>query len=104
MKNFRILAMMIGALLILGSASSAAAQNQKNGKKSAEITFVVSGMDCANCKKKMDAKLPFEKGVKDYKSDLKARTVWFKYDPSKTTPEALKAAVGKTGFKAEEQK
>lgn len=104
MKNFRILAMMIGALLILGSASSAAAQNQKSGKKAAEVTFVVSGMDCANCKKKMDAKLPFEKGVKDYKSDLKTRTVWFKYDPSKTTPEALKAAVDKTGFKAEEQK
>ena len=104
MKSIRIIAVIVSALFILSFTANADAQNKKNDKKSAEITFVVSGMDCANCKKKMDAKLPFEKGVKDYKSDLKARTVWFKYDPSKTTPEALKAAVDKIGFKAEEQK
>ncbi len=72
MKSIRIIAVIVSALFILSFTANADAQNKNKSNKTQEITFVVKGMDCANCKKKMDAKLPFEKGVKDYKSDLKA--------------------------------
>ena len=55
MKSIRIIAVIVSALFILSFTANADAQNKKNDKKSSEITFVVSGMDCANCKKKMDA-------------------------------------------------
>ena len=41
MKSIRIIAVIVSALFILSFTANADAQNKKNDKKSAEITFVV---------------------------------------------------------------
>lgn len=83
-------------------AMSANAQNtKKNVKKDAEVTYSVD-IDCANCVKKLENTLPFVKGVKDLKVSLDKQTVWFKYDSSKTTKDALKKEVEKQGYACKE--
>lgn len=100
MKRFLTL---LTALLLVGSfAFSADAQNRrKKESKYQEVTFVTS-IDCKNCVKKVEAKLPDEKGIKDMKVTLADKTVWIKYDATKTDKEKLAAAINRIGFEATE--
>ncbi len=74
---------------------------KKQQKKTAEVLFSVN-IDCKNCVKKLEAKLPFEEGVKDLKISLEDKTIWFAYLPEKTDKEKLAKAIEKLGYKAEE--
>ena len=65
----------------------------------AEVTFI-SDLDCPNCQKKVEAKLPFEKGVKDLKVDLEKTEIWILYQTDKTDVDKLIAAIAKLGHTA----
>ena len=93
---FRILFVAVIAIFALNTEASA----QKK-KKEAEVTFSVN-VDCPACVKKLESNLPFEKGVKDLRVSLEEQTVWFKYQPEKTTKEALVKAVEKFGYEVKE--
>ena len=95
--------LLMAVLLIAGTATTALAQDKKQKKndKIQEVTFVTT-IDCKNCVKKVEAKLPYEKGIKDMKVNLDDRTVWIKYDATKTDKEKLAAAINKLGYEAEE--
>ena len=54
----RLLAILICAVFTF---STAYAQDAK--KKKETVTFFVEGMDCANCVKKIEKNIAFEKGV-----------------------------------------
>lgn len=88
------------ALFIAMISFGANAQNKKSAI--AEVTFV-SSIDCKNCVKKVEANLPYEKGVKDLKIDLDNQTIYIKYDSNKTTKEKLAEAIVKLGYTAEEK-
>lgn len=92
------LTLVLVALFML--TNNANAQDKKI-KKDAEVTFSVE-IDCPNCVKKLEAKLPFENGVKDLKVDLATKTVWFKYQTEKTNKEKLASALDKLGYPAKE--
>jgi len=81
--------------------TSAFAQDKKSVDLQ-EVTFVTS-MDCEKCVKKINANIAFEKGVKDMKTNLEDKTVYIKYDASKTDKETLKKAIEKLGYTAQEQ-
>lgn len=101
MKRFFMI--MLAAALLAATAVSVPAQGKKE-KKSAdirEVTFLTS-IDCRNCVRKVEASLPYEKGIKDMKVALEERTVWIKYDAGKTDKEKLAAAIRKLGYEAEE--
>lgn len=98
MKRFISLALMV---LLAGILSAGACAADKKKADFKEVTFVTS-IECRNCVKKVEAKLPYEKGVKDLKINLDDRTVWIKYDASKTNSEKLAAAIVKLGYTAEE--
>ena len=74
---------------------------QKKAKKAnyEEVTFATS-IECKNCVKKCEANLPFEKGIIDCKIDLASQTVYFKFNPQKTTKEKLAKAIEKLGYSA----
>lgn len=76
------------------------ASAQKKPKKKVEVkevTFNVS-LHCANCVKKVQENIAFEKGVKDLHVCLDDQIVSIKYDASKTSEAALKAAIEKLGY------
>lgn len=71
------------------------AKKQKGEVK--EVTFSVH-LHCANCVKKVEENIAFEKGVKDLKVSLDDQTVYVKYDASKTSEAALKSAIEALGY------
>ena len=101
----RFFTLMLTLLIVAGGATAAMAQDKKQKKQAniQEVTFVTT-IDCKNCVKKVEANLPYEKGIKDMKVNLDDQTVWIKYDASKTDKEKLAAAIVKLGYEAEEVK
>ena len=99
MKRFLFITLTL--LLIAGTAAFAQDKKQKKNADIREVTFVTT-IDCKNCVKKVEANLPYEKGIKDMKVNLDDRTIWIKYDATKTDKEKLAAAIVKLGYEAEE--
>ncbi|MFO7721777.1 MAG: heavy metal-associated domain-containing protein [Bacteroidales bacterium] len=65
--------------------------------KTESVKFWVS-MNCLSCQQKIQENLSFEKGVKDMKFDLAAKTVDVTFDPQKTNPDKLKTFIEKLGY------
>lgn len=97
MKKFFTL---MAAVLLMGTFALNA--NADNKKKIEEVTFVTT-IDCKNCAKKIEANLPHEQGIKDMKVTVADKTVWIKYDASKTDKAKLAAAIKKLGYEATEK-
>ncbi|MCF2506957.1 cation transporter [Dyadobacter sp. CY107] len=58
---------------------------------------------CEMCKERIERNLGLSKGVKESNLDLKDKVVTVKYNPNKTTPEAIKATIINTGYDADTQ-
>ena len=99
MKRYLIITLAL--LLIAGTAAFAQDKKQKKQADIREVTFVTT-IDCKNCVKKVEANLPYEKGIKDMKVNLEDKTIWIKYDADKTDKAKLAAAIVKLGYEAEE--
>ena len=87
--------------LSLSTASFAQSTTVKKANE-AEITFVTN-LECPNCQKKVESKLPFEKGVKDMKVDLEKKEIWILYQTDKTDKTKLAEAINKLGYEAKEK-
>lgn len=82
------------------SESTSLTDSRPSKKKKAElkeVTFHVH-LHCANCVKKVEENIAFEKGVKDLKVSLDNQTVYIKYDAAKTSEAVLKAAIEELGY------
>ena len=88
--------MALAAIMTL-SAVAASPENVKKVKEVKVVTFSVN-LHCANCVKKVQENISFEKGVKGLDVCQGHQTVTVKYDPAKTSEETLKAAIEKLGY------
>lgn len=68
--------------------------------ETATVTFATS-MHCESCEQRIKKNVRFEKGVKKIDVSLPAKTVTVTYDTEKTSPEALRQAIVRLGYKAE---
>ena len=101
----RIVLMAIAAIMTLSASAATVSHNhetavEKKAKKTKEVkevTFNVH-LHCANCVKKVQENIAFEKGVKGLDVCQGHQTVTVKYDPAKTSEETLKAAIEKLGY------
>lgn len=84
---------------LMACAVSLSAGPKKKGELK-EVTFSVH-LHCANCVKKVQENISFEKGVKDLHVCLEDQIVYIKYDSAKTSEDKLKAAVEELGYKVE---
>lgn len=83
-------------LLILVSATAWA-----QGKKLETITVRTSAV-CDMCVTTIESNVIYEKGVKKVKVDLRANTIVVDYDPRKTGPDAIRQAISKLGYYADD--
>ena len=65
------------------------------------VVFKVAQMKCENCVRKINNNIRFEKGLKDFHTDLKTKTVTITYDADKTNVEKLKEGFQKFHYEAE---
>ena len=101
----RIVLMAIAAIMTLSASAATVADmpstqvenKAKKTKEVKEVTFDVH-LHCANCVKKVQENIAFEKGVKGLDVCQGHQTVTVKYDPAKTSEGTLKAAIEKLGY------
>jgi len=71
--------------------------------KTAEIKIKTSSQ-CEMCKERIEEALAFTKGVKKAELDLETRIVTVSYKKGKTDPAALRMAISKAGYDADDTK
>lgn len=96
MKHLKVVVALVAIFL-----SFSLCVNAQNKKKVAEVTYSVN-LHCENCQKKVEAALPYIKGVKDMKVNLNEQKIWLQYDPTKTSKTVLAAELKKLGYPAKE--
>lgn len=94
----KLISLCLVALFAIGITS---AQEPAKGEKKSVTTVFQTSIDCQGCAKKVTNTIPYERGVKDVKIDLDAKTVTVTYDPAKTNDEALVKAFAKIKIEAE---
>ena len=77
---------------------AASAQDEKWSVLSIRTSSV-----CDMCETTIETELVYEKGVKSVDLDLSTNVVKVEYDERKTTPEAIKVALTKLGYSADDQ-
>ena len=85
MKTKKMIATLVVALL---SVTAVMAKDFRT------VVFKVAQMECANCERKV------KKGLKNFTTDLKERTVTITYDAEKTNVEKLKEGFRKFKYEA----
>lgn len=65
-----------------------------------QVVFA-SNIHCANCVRKVNENLAFEKGVKDLEVSVSDKTIKVSFDPAKTDTVKLKKAINRLGYSAE---
>ncbi|MDR2969804.1 MAG: heavy-metal-associated domain-containing protein [Tannerellaceae bacterium] len=94
----RVILVMMCALCAFSFTYAQDAKEKKNNKKT--VTFAIEGMHCADCVKKIEKNIAFEKGVTDLKCDLPTKKAEVTYRADKTTEDKIAAAFQKIGMEA----
>lgn len=99
-----LLALPLFALLGFSTTAQAqtaptAAQTKTSGAATAQ--FKTSAV-CDMCKARIEKSLAYEKGVQSASLDVPSKVLTVTYRADKTTPEALRTAVQKTGYDADD--
>lgn len=84
-------------LLLLLPAFAAHAQSKKT-----ETLEIRTSAVCDMCIVTIEGEMIYEKGVKKVKLDLATNVISVEYDPRKTNPDALRKAVTKLGYYADD--
>ena len=93
----------IGKITILIASMMVVSMGIALGGETKEIKIKTSAQ-CDNCKERIEKALAFEKGVKKSTLDVKTKECTVIYNPKKTSPEKIKAAIAKSGYDADEVK
>ena len=85
MKVVRLVLIMV---VVLSAAMSVNAQ-----KKNEKTVIFNANLHCESCKAKVEKNIPYEKGVKDLKVDMKTQTITVTFREDKNTTEKLNIEV-----------
>lgn len=72
------------------------------GNKGEKTVVFGANLHCASCQAKVEKNIPFEKGVKDLKVDMKAQTITITFREDKNSVENLKKAIEKLSIQVKE--
>jgi mercuric ion binding protein len=102
----KLLSSFVASLLLLVSSQSAFAQEAKpkakGGVATEQVQFKTSAV-CDMCKARLEKSMAYEKGVQGANLDVPSKVLTVTYRPEKTTAAALRTAVQRTGYDADEQ-
>ena len=102
MKKKHFFMMLLLGFFCLSFSTAYAQRGTPLKANEAQVTFSVE-IDCPSCQKKLESRLPFERGVKDMKVDFDKNEVWILYQINRTDKEKLIEAIKKLGLKATEK-
>ena len=92
------------ALAMFFTVSAAQAQDvakaKTKGAATEQLQLKTSAV-CDMCKARLEKAMAYEKGVQAANLDVSSKLLTISYRPEKTTPEALRTAVQRTGYDAD---
>lgn len=102
MKNYllKLNGLLLVFLFISGTVN---AQAPADTEKKATIKIKTSA-ECDMCKTRIEKEMAFVKGVKKANLDLATRVLTVTYMTKKTNPDAIKSAIAKIGYDADDVK
>ncbi len=68
---------------------------KKEAKPKTKTVVYTATLHCESCKARVEKNIPYEKGVKDLKVDLKAQTITVTFREDKNTRENIQKAIEK---------
>jgi len=89
----------IGGLAAQAQTAPVAATTKAKGTE--QVQFNTSAV-CDMCKARLEKSLAYEKGVQAAHLDVPSKVLTVTYNPAKTSTAALRTAVQKTGYDADE--
>ena len=92
---------LLATVITLFSLSHASGQTAP-ARGTETVKFKTSAV-CDMCKARIEKSLAYEKGVQSATLDVASQMLTVSYRTEKTTPAALRAAVQKTGYDADDQ-
>ena len=92
-------ALAFGVLVSFNVSGQGATSTTKPGLESVKLQ---SSAICDMCEKTIEENMIYEKGVKSVDVDLAASIIHVEYDARKTDPQALRTAVTKLGYAADD--
>jgi copper chaperone CopZ len=97
--GFTVMAQQCGA-----AAAAKCADGPKLEVKGATTIVIQTNAYSSKSNDLFKENIPFLKGVKDYKYDESSYKIAVAYDPKKTNPDAIREAIAKLGFNADQVK
>lgn len=83
------------ALVIVMLTNVGVNAEKKEVKSKTKTVVYKADLHCESCKAKVEKNIPYEKGVKDLKVDMKAQTVTVTFREDKNTQEKIQKAIEK---------
>ncbi|UOQ74755.1 heavy-metal-associated domain-containing protein [Hymenobacter cellulosilyticus] len=97
----------LAAVLLLTAqvsfAQKAPAAAAKGKGPATEVFQIKTSAVCDMCKTRLEKALAYEKGVQQAQLDVPSKVLTVSYRPDKTSPAALRTAVQRTGYDADDQ-
>ena len=95
-KNL-LLTLLMSVVFVFGTANTYADNKKENKDK--KTVVIKADIHCKSCKAKLEKNIPFEKGVRDLKVDMEAKTITITYKADKNNEASLIKAIEKCGVK-----
>ena len=83
------------ALVIVLMTTASVYADKKEAKQKAKTVVYKATLHCESCKARLEKNIPYEKGVKDLKVDMKAQTVTVTFREDQNTQETIQKAIEK---------
>jgi copper chaperone CopZ len=103
MKLIKTFLLAFFALLTAQATQAQAVAKSKDKAAGTEQVKLKTSAVCDMCKARLEKSLAYEKGVQAAVLDVPSQVLTVTYRADKTSPEALRAAVQKTGYDADAQ-
>ena len=103
MKNYllKLNSLLLVFLFISGTIT---AQTTAGATEKKATIKIKTSAECDMCKTRIEKEMAFVKGVKKADLDLATRVLTVTYQTKKTSPDAIKAAISKIGYDADDVK
>lgn len=99
MKNYKSIVTVLFTYIIM-SVTATSAMGQKNSKN--DTVRIKTSIQCEMCEERIMENLPFEKGVKDIRIDIKSKMVTVVFRNDKTDAHALRESISDIGYDADD--
>lgn len=102
MNSLKFLLLTAVSLVSFSAQAQTATTAKTKGPATEQVQLKTSAV-CDMCKTRLEKAMAYEKGVQAAVLDVPSQVLTVSYRPDKTTPDALRLAVQKTGYDADSQ-